>query len=222
MSQNIISTADGSQTIQSTKWQNTWHSRYGAVQESQHVFIKHGLMPLLNNLPQINIFEMGLGTGLNALLTLIKASEQQQKIHYSAVELHPLEQELIPQLNYCSFLHKTDFQQQFLQIHNNQWEIPATINPYFTFQKHNTCLTEFKPALKYNLIYFDAFSPNEQPHLWTEAVFAQLFKALATNGVLVTYCCKTTVRRAMENVGFTLHKLKGPPGKREMLKAVKE
>ncbi len=222
MSQNIISTADGSPTIQSTKWQNTWHSKYGAVQESQHVFIKHGLMPLLNSLPQINIFEMGLGTGLNALLTLIKANEQQQKIHYSAVELYPLDQELIPQLNYCSFLQKPGFQQQFLQIHNSQWEIPALINPYFTLQKHNICLTEFEPGLKYNLVYFDAFSPNEQPHLWTEAVFGQLFKAMHHNGVLVTYCCKTTVRKAMESVGFTLHKLKGPPGKREMLKAVKE
>jgi len=219
MQREIMPTADGSVTVAIPDLQVTYHSKHGAIQESMHVFIEAGLRPLLNQQETLRIFEMGFGTGLNALLTMIEANQQQQKIHYETVEAFPLEQELVAQLNYCE--QTPDWQDKFEQLHTTPWSQPVAITEYFTLQKHNQSLFNYSTAQQFNLIYYDAFAPNAQPELWTVDAFTQLFSLLDDQGILVTYCSKGDVRRAMKAAGFTVEKIPGPPGKREMLRARK-
>jgi tRNA U34 5-methylaminomethyl-2-thiouridine-forming methyltransferase MnmC len=199
--------------------QVTYHSKHGAIQESKHVFIEAGLRPLLHQQETLRIFEMGFGTGLNALLTMIEAAQQHQKIHYETVEAFPLEQELVTQLNYCE--QTPDWQNSFEQLHTTPWEQPVTLMPYFTLHKHHTQLINYSTGQQFNLIFYDAFAPNAQPELWTVDAFTQLFSLLDDQGILVTYCSKGDVRRSMKAAGFTLEKIPGPPGKREMIRAKK-
>ncbi len=214
-------TADGSVTIAIPELKVTYHSKHGAIQESDHVFIEAGLKPLLHSQPTIHIFEMGFGTGLNALLTLAEAESQQQKIHYQSVEAFPLEATIIAQLNYCQQLQQPTLQPIFEQLHTAPWNQSINITPWFTFQKDHTTLFNFSTIQLVNLIYYDAFAPNAQPELWTVDAFTQLFNMLMPEGVLVTYCSKGDVRRAMQAAGFTVEKIPGPPGKREMVRARK-
>jgi len=212
-------TADGSVTVAIPELQVTYHSKHGAIQESMHVFIEAGLRPLLHQQEPLRIFEMGFGTGLNALLTMIEAAEQHQKIHYEAIEAFPLEKELVTQLNYCEQM--PDWQSSFEQLHTISWEQPATLTPWFTLHKHHTQLINYSTVQQFNLIFYDAFAPNAQPELWTVDAFTQLFSLLDDQGILVTYCSKGDVRRAMKAAGFTVEKIPGPPGKREMIRAKK-
>jgi tRNA U34 5-methylaminomethyl-2-thiouridine-forming methyltransferase MnmC len=212
-------TADGSVTIAIPELQVTYHSKHGAIQESMHVFIEAGLRPLLHQQDTLRIFEMGFGTGLNALLTMMEANQQQQEICYEAVEAFPLEKELLPQLNYCE--HTPDWQDKFEQLHTIPWNKPAVVTEYFTLHKHSQSLFNYSTNQGFNIIYYDAFAPNAQPELWTVEAFTQLFNLLDDQGVLVTYCSKGDVRRAMKAAGFTVEKIPGPPGKREMIRAKK-
>lgn len=212
-------TADGSVTIAIPELQVTYHSKHGAIQESMHVFIEAGLRPLLHRQEALRIFEMGFGTGLNALLTMIEAAQQHQKVYYEAVEAFPLEKELVTKLNYCE--QTPDWQDKFEQLHTSLWSQPATLTPWFTLQKHSTALFNYSTNQPFNLVYYDAFAPNAQPELWTVDAFTQLFSLLDDQGILVTYCSKGDVRRAMKAAGFTVEKIPGPPGKREMIRAKK-
>lgn len=210
-------TNDGSPTIAIPEMEVTYHSRHGAVQESKHVFIEAGLQPLLQQYDVLRVFEMGFGTGLNALLTMEKAITQAQTIWYEAVEKYPLEEATIKLLDYTQILPRTHFD----MLHDSKWNEPVAIHPLFTIQKQNVSLAQFKATMPFNLIYYDAFAPAAQPELWTLKIFEQLYTMLANGGVLVTYCSKGDVRRNMVAAGFSVEKLAGPPGKREMLRAFK-
>lgn len=217
----MIISDDGSHTIEIPDSGITYHSRRGAVQESLHVFIEAGLNYVLNRTGQpqtLHIFEMGFGTGLNAFLTAIPTTEAGIPIHYTAVETHPLSLEEVALLNYSETLgHKELFQ----KLHEAYWNDAVHINDFFTLEKRRTTLAEFDTDQKFDLFYFDAFAPSAQPELWTKEIFEKLFYQMAPGGVLVTYCSKGDARRAMIAAGFTVKKLPGPPGKREMLRAEK-
>lgn len=221
MQRNLIITGDGSHSVEVPYMSVTYHSTHGAIRESLHVFIEAGLKPLLHRQETIHIFEMGFGTGLNALLTLLEATSHQQKINYQAVEAFPLEKEIALQLNYCGQLQQPEWKPFFEQLHTSPWDQPLVLNPWFALQKHHTTLFNLSIDQPANLIYYDAFAPNAQPELWTVEVFTKLYGMLADGGVLVTYCSKGDVRRAMQAAGFTVEKIPGPPGKLEMVRAVK-
>ena len=199
----------------------TYHSHHGAIQESMHVFINAGLKYVSDTLQvsDTSIFEMGFGTGLNALLTLIEAERRQLKIHYTTVELFPLQVDEITILNYCEQLHRKDLSPVFQQLHQCEWEKDINITPFFTLHKKKgnfADLSNFQPV---NLIYYDAFAPYTQPGLWTKEAFEKLYNILLPGGILVTYCSKSDVRRAMQAAGFVVDKIQGPWGKREMVRA---
>jgi tRNA U34 5-methylaminomethyl-2-thiouridine-forming methyltransferase MnmC len=186
-----------------------------------HVFIEAGLLPLVKSKQQIFIFEMGFGTGLNAFLTLLNSLQQQQSIYYTAIELFPLENLLVQQLNYCEVLGRPDMENVFHKMHESAWNEEVIFSPLFTFKKVKCSLLDYSSTQQFDLIYFDAFAPDEQPELWTTEVFEKMFNMLLPVGILVTYSAKGSVRRAMQGVGFTIEKLPGAAGKREMLKAIK-
>lgn len=221
MERMIQVTADGSHTIAIPAMQVTYHSIHGAIQESMHVFIEAGLKPLLNIYETIHIFEMGFGTGLNALLSLQHAIQYEQKIYYYAIELFPLQTHEYTSLNYGAQFQSNLLQRYFMQIHESAWEKDIAIHPLFTLHKTNQSLLHFSTNQPFDLIYFDAFAPKPQPELWTQEVFEKMFHLLCENGILVTYCSKGDVQRAMIAAGFTVEKLPGPPGKREMIRGSK-
>jgi tRNA U34 5-methylaminomethyl-2-thiouridine-forming methyltransferase MnmC len=225
MERQVITTADGSSTVSIPEMNVTYHSTHGAIQESMHVFIHAGLNQALSRYSSISIFEMGFGTGLNALLTLMEAYSAKKSIHYTAIELYPLEPEQINTLNYCQQLDRKDLQPVFETLHTSAWEKEIPILENFTLFKSGTDLLKFETPRSgqlFHLIYFDAFAPTAQPELWTSAVFEKLFTLLSPGGLLVTYCSKGDVRRAMQSAGLRVEKLTGPPGKREMVRAWKE
>lgn len=218
MDRKFIITGDGSHSIGIPDMNVTYHSVHGAIQESRHVFIEAGLNYVMNNAisPPLSIFEMGLGTGLNAFLTAIEAEEKKIRIQYTAVEKFPIHPAEVKLLNYPEVLGHADL---FHKIYDSKWNEPIRINEYFTLEKLETDLLTFSSSQHFNLIYYDAFAPNTQPELWTKEVFDKLFLMIRPGGVLVTYCSKGDVRRAMIAAGFSVKKLPGPPGKREMLRA---
>lgn len=219
MKRRIITTGDGSKTIQIEDWNEQYHSKHGAVQEAYHVFIEHGLR-LFNNKP-ITILEIGFGTGLNALITLLEASKQHLHIDYVGVEAFPVALDEINALDYCEQLGVQHKEATFLKMHSSVWEEKNEITSNFSLIKQKKDFKEIDQENLFDLVYFDAFGARVQPELWTEAVFMIMYKALKPKGILVTYAAKGSVRRAMQAVGFTVERLPGPPGKREMLRAVK-
>jgi tRNA U34 5-methylaminomethyl-2-thiouridine-forming methyltransferase MnmC len=233
MDREIILTKDGSHTVSVPEMNVTYHSVHGAIQESMHVFIDAGFRQFSEQ-TELRIFEMGFGTGLNALLTLIEAEKTKQQIHYTSVELYPLQAKEIDKLNYCGQLNRKDLESVFTQLHQCDWEKEIRITEYFTLRKLNTSLSTFNPFTEtsdnknsstlqlFNLIYYDAFAPSAQPELWTAGIFEKLYGILNNKGALVTYCSKGDVRRAMQTAGFIIEKIPGPPGKREMVRAWKE
>jgi tRNA U34 5-methylaminomethyl-2-thiouridine-forming methyltransferase MnmC len=213
MEREIILTNDGSSSIAIPEMNVTYHSIHGAVQESNHIFIEAGLKPLINQNKIINIFEMGFGTGLNALLSLQFAKEHQQKINYSTVELFPLTLEEASALNYRD--------ENFMRLHECDWEKEIVLNDYFSITKINQSLLDYSSDKNFALIYFDAFDPVSQPELWTKEIFEKLFSILRHDGILVTYSSKSAVRKTMLEANFTVEKIPGPPHKREMIRAKK-
>lgn len=216
----IIVTKDGSHTLKSAVYHAEYHSVHGAIQESIHVFINAGLHQYLGE-STIRVFEMGLGTGLNAFLTLLETEKHQLKVDYTTLETYPIDLNTANQLNYLELLGATDKKAEFEKIHTSEFEKPVDIGNYFTFTKHNKSLLEFDFSEQYHVIYFDAFAPNDQPELWTVDVFKKLFDNTLPNGMLLTYCAKGDVKRALQSAGWTVQKLPGPPGKREMIRAIK-
>ena len=222
MKRHIITTADGSKTIQIEDWDEQYHSIHGAMQESQHVFIDKGLKHVQSNKTNntIAILEIGFGTGLNAFLTAFEAEAQQLQIDYVGVEAYPVNLDEIKQLNYGNLVSE-DYAPVFDKLHQISWENKHEITNYFSLEKQNKLFSEINDEYRFNLIYFDAFGARVQPELWTESIFESMYKALKDGGVLVTYSAKGSVKRAMQAVGFTVERLEGPPGKRHMLRAIK-
>ncbi len=221
MKREIITTADGSTTIHLPEWDEQYHSKHGAVQEAYHVFIEMGLFHYLKNITPkpLNILEIGLGTGLNALITQVEAVKINITIDYTGVEAYPIEVSEIEKLNYSAQLNVSD--EVFKKIHKVAWETPTNISNNFSLTKRKQFFSEIEDKNVFHIIYFDAFGARVQPELWTEVIFQKMYDALTQNGVLVTYSAKGSVRRAMQAVGFTIERLPGPPGKREMLRAIK-
>ena len=219
----IIITADGSHSVEIPDMQVAYHSKYGAIQESLHVFIEAGLRESVRSERQdpLRILEIGLGTGLNVLLTMIESRKIRERISYTAIEPFPLTDTEFRQLNYCMQLEKQELQPLFEELHSCEWEKDIQIIPGFTVHKIMAGLVNFSTNQFFNLIYFDAFAPGAQPELWTKEIFEKLFSMMAFNGILVTYCSKGEVRRAMLAAGFSVEKLAGPRGKREMIRARK-
>ena len=223
MKKRIIKiTADGSHTLFVPELNEHYHSTNGALQESELVFIQNGLNHLPQCIKDINLLEIGFGTGLNALLTVLESKKQHRKINYVAIEPEPLGNEILAGLNYTAEIGGTEAVGYFKKIHDSNWEYPSFLSDYFIISKIHAKLEDV--ALReqqFHLIYFDAFGPDIQPELWTEAIFEKLYNCLKKDGVLVTYSCKGTVKRALKSAGFTLEKLPGPAGKREVLRATK-
>jgi tRNA U34 5-methylaminomethyl-2-thiouridine-forming methyltransferase MnmC len=218
----LQTTSDGSHTLFVPELNEHYHSTHGAIQESEIVFIQNGLHCLPECLKEINILEVGFGTGLNALLTVLFAKKHRRKINYVAVEPNPLEPELLGNLNYPSLIGSTEAEGYYNKLHETGWTYPAFLSDYFIISKIQAPLEEITLRdEQFHLVYFDAFGPDVQPELWTEQVFVQLYKCMKPEGILVTYSCKGIVKRALKAAGFAISKLPGPPGKREVLRAVK-
>lgn len=221
MNRRIIKTSDNSDTIFDEELQEIFHSKHGALNESNHVFIKNGLNYLSNKYNEFSIFEIGFGTGLNTILTLIESESQNKHIKYYSIEAYPLDKDIWEKLNYNEFLSKK-YQEIFYNLHNIEWNKEFNINDNFTLKKINQYLENYNPEIKFDLIYFDAFSPEKQPQLWTYEIFNRLYENLNNNGILVTYSAKGEVKRNLQKCGFIIEKLEGPIGKREMIRARKE
>jgi tRNA U34 5-methylaminomethyl-2-thiouridine-forming methyltransferase MnmC len=218
-------TADGSHTIAIPELNLAYHSRYGAMQESRHVFIKAGLhhflqLNILKRNEALQIFELGFGTGLNALLSLHEAVNLNQKIYYDTVEPFPISIEEAQNLNYSLFLNGV-LQQEFIKMHQCEWNEKISIHPLFLFEKSNIYVRDFETEAKFHVIYFDAFDPGFQPGLWTENVFSKMFGLLYENGILATYSSKGSVRKHCSRLVLKLKKISGPQGKREIIRATK-
>ena len=219
MRRKIITTGDGSKTIQILDWDEQYHSKHGAIQEAYHVFIDNGLRLFKDE--HLAILEIGLGTGLNALITLIESKKLNLQIDYVGVEKYPVTESELEQLNYISDLNASSFQQQFNLIHSSPWYEDVSISPNFKLLKQQRDFNDIEEIEQFHLIYFDAFGARVQPELWTTEIFKKMISSLKSGGVLVTYAAKGSVRRAMQEVGFIVERLPGPPGKREMLRAKK-
>lgn len=211
---------DGSHTLYREDIDETYHSIHGAVQEAEHVFIQSGLAPLIGKKRMLTILEMGLGTGLNALLTANLTALVKQQIHYIGLEAYPVEKELVEKLNYPSLIGGTS-QKHFDAIHDLNWGRVGVVNNYMTIQKVEQKLEDFIPRKGIDLVYYDAFGPGAQEEVWDINLFDKLFNYMNSNSVLVTYCAKGQVRRDLQTVGFEVERIDGPPGKREMLRATK-
>jgi tRNA U34 5-methylaminomethyl-2-thiouridine-forming methyltransferase MnmC len=218
MERRIIQTKDGSQTIEVPELKVTYHSRHGALEESRHVFIEAGLNEALRVFggAPLAVFEMGFGTGLNALLTAIEAAQRSLQITYHTIDAFPLAVEDALSLDYGQVLHERE---TFRLLHAAPWDMETQINDYFTIRKDALQLQELQTTEKFHVIYYDAFAPAAQPELWTEERFRQLYDLLLPGGLLTTYCSKTVVRKAMTAAGLYVTKPPGPWGKREMVRA---
>jgi tRNA U34 5-methylaminomethyl-2-thiouridine-forming methyltransferase MnmC len=214
-------TADGSSTLYNPLLDEHYHSIHGALNESNHVFIKKGFLDFIDffkNVKNINILEIGFGTGLNCILTFIENLKLNISLNYTSLEPFPLEMKIIDNLDFNLDSRQLD---TFRLMHQSFWGKPLEINQQFSLEKSKLKLKDFNTNKLYDIIYFDAFAPNKQPELWKVDVFRKLFNLTSSNGVLVTYCAKGQVRRDLEKVGYFVERLKGPPGKREMLRATK-
>lgn len=218
MKKQLITTSDGSTSLYIPQLDETYHSVHGALQETLHVFIKNGLQLFHNQ--SIAILEIGFGTGLNALVTYQEHPKLQLSLFYQTVEAYPLSWEEASQMNFTEVL-SPNLHPIFEQMHRCQWETPIELSPSFTFKKRQQFFQEINDIDTFNLIYFDAFSAQIQPELWEITIFQKMYNALKTGGYLVTYAAKGSVRRALQNAGFIVERLPGPPMKREMLRALK-
>lgn len=220
MKREIIKTLDGSTTIHLEEWNENYHSKHGAIQEAKHVFIKNGLSLFENN--PVSILEIGFGTGLNAFITFLESEEKQQQIDYVGVEAYPVDENEVLQMNYVSELDALKFDNIFEKMHKTEWNKKNEISALFSLTKRKQFFDEIDDFEIFDLIYFDAFGYRVQPELWSTEIFQKMYNSLKPNGVLVTYAARGVVKRSMISVGFTVEKLAGPPGKREMFRAFKK
>jgi len=218
----IINTTDGSTSLFNAELNETYHSVHGAVTESMHVFIQAGLQYYINlyNPSAISIFEVGLGTGLNCLLTILEAEKHPNiQFNYMAIDTVSMPEELVAAINYPEKLNTG--RKRFQEIHSFPFNQPLILTPNFTLHKVNGNIAQNEVEGQFNLIYFDAFGPDKQPEMWTEAILAKMYNCLNINGLLVTYCAKGQFKRNLKALGFVVENIPGPPPKREMTRALK-
>ena len=230
MNLEVTKTADGSDTIFRGDLDQHYHSTFGALQESNHIFIENGLRFAVQKnrtdggitTSSLNILEIGFGTGLNALLTCLETENLGVQVHYTSIEPVPLEENLWRRLNYPQLYTDPGPAGIYQNLHLATWDTPVEISHRFTLFKVRKKLQDYLPVNNsFNLVFFDAFGPDAQPELWTEQIFTTIFNALTPGGILVTYSVKGIVVRALRSAGFLTEKLPGPPGKRHILRAIK-
>jgi tRNA U34 5-methylaminomethyl-2-thiouridine-forming methyltransferase MnmC len=216
----IRETMDGSKTLYLEEIDEHYHSTFGAVQESQHVFIREGFAQCPKQ--DISVLEIGFGTGLNCYLTLMESLKREKITRYYSIEKFPLAEAFWGNLNYQ--LHVQDGNAEFFELLNKApWGCEVEICSQFSLYKikGDALQWDFIDLPKIDVVYFDAFSPEKQPELWEKPLFEKLFSMMHEQGILVTYCAKGIVRRTLQSIGFTVERIPGPPGKREMIRAVK-
>ncbi|NJM26416.1 MAG: tRNA (5-methylaminomethyl-2-thiouridine)(34)-methyltransferase MnmD [Bacteroidia bacterium] len=216
----IITTADGSHSLLNEALHETYHSHHGAVQESMHVFIEHGLHHLLRQSPDknISILEIGFGTGLNVLLTWRALRGAETTVRYTSIESFPLDRSVWGVLNYALDDEKVIFE----NMHASAWNEWVGLSPAFQLYKWNTTLQQASlGATLFDLVYYDAFAPGKQPEMWTREMLTKVVSQLRPGGVLVTYCAKGQLKRDLKALGLEVESLQGPPGKKEMTRATK-
>lgn len=209
---SIELTEDGSPTLRSPQYGDTYHSARGAVGESRHVFIEQGFNAVRRD--PVRILEAGFGTGLNAWLTLLEAAKQGRSVEYTAIELYPVPKDVAAELNYSS-------DPRFLEMHSAEWGNQTRIADFFSLLKINCDLAKTEISGNFDIVYYDAFAPGTQPEMWTPELFARIYSAVAEGGMLVTYSAKGDVRRALKTAGFAVERLPGALGKRHMTRAGK-
>jgi len=215
---SIITTGDGSHTIYVPELNEHYHSVHGAVQESEHIFIKNGYRAFSGE--KIRIFEVGFGTGLNCLLTASECLRDKRDVTYTTIEKFPLGENTLESLNHFRYLDM-DYEESLRQVYKAAWNKPVRIFTNLLLHKIEGDLTADDINGEYDLIYFDAFGPDKQPEMWTRDIFRKISLLTASNGIFVTYSAKGEVKRNLRNFGFRVELLPGPPGKREMIRAVK-
>lgn len=218
----LIISEDGSHTIHSGQFDTSYHSTHGAIQESQHVFIDAGLnywQSLNPTAQELRIFEMGLGTGLNAIMTAQHADTLQKNIHFTSIEKYPIAESIYSQLNYASLLHCAIELQEI--VHTSPWDMDHKLTEQFTFNKRQQDLMDVTLDQTVDVIFYDAFGPRTQPELWNLEAVQKLESMMSPNAVLVTYCAQGAFRRNLISVGLEVSRIPGPPGKREMIRAIK-
>ncbi len=217
----LMITEDGSHSIQLIGMEEQYHSKFGAIQESQHVFIDYGLIQKASTANSISILEVGMGTGLNVLLTYLYSKKHHLNIQYHSLEPFPVQEQIWKQLNYPQLLNSSNCQEVFNAIHASEWNHLIQLSHNFELFKEDTGIIESDLHRVYDLVYFDAFNPDLEPQLWSEEVFKKIYGKMSSNSLLSTYSTKGIVKRALKSVGFSIEKKPGPTGKREILNAWK-
>lgn len=222
MKRKIIVTSDGSHSLEVEDWGETYHSIHGAIQESKHVYIEQGLMRFIKQ-EEVKVLEFGLGTGLNAFLTMATLVPLQKKVVYHAIEAFPLTKEEYSVLTFPSLLPEfQEGQSLFSALHEAIWDVELALHTKVTVQKIHATFEDVAVKNNYfDLVYFDVFGYQYQPHLWTVEIFQKAYDSLKEGGMLVTYACRSVIKKNMIAAGFTLEIVAGPPGKREMTLAHK-
>lgn len=217
----LFETQDGSNSLYSEKFGVSYHSKYGAIKETRHVFIEAGLFYIAILKKELDILDIGFGTGLTAFLTFLEAEKLGLQVRYTAVEAYPVLPEEADQLAYPRFLKADSNAPDFKKMHTAPWNAVTALGANFQLEKIRCLFEDLSLPAKFDLIYYDAFAPNTQPELWEEPLLIKMFEILKPGGILVTYAAKGVFKRTLKKLGFQVEALKGPPGKREMTRARK-
>lgn len=215
---HVVETTDGSQTLSIDGGIEHYHSTNGAIAEALHVYIDAGLAPFAGR--EVNVFEVGFGTGLNAMLAYQFAVCNATKVNYTSVERYPLPLNIVEKLTYPEQV-ELDREKYFNALHSAPWNSMVELDPCFTLQKVEVDLVEYSPSAEIDVVFFDAFAPDLQPQLWSLQVFERIYKTMNAGGVLVTYSSKGFVKNNLRESGFNVKRLPGPKGKRHMILAQK-
>jgi tRNA U34 5-methylaminomethyl-2-thiouridine-forming methyltransferase MnmC len=218
----IVISEDGSNTLYLPHLNETYHSLHGAVQESEHVFLKQGLMYFAQKSKKMTVLEVGFGTGLNALLTYRLALNEGMQIDYHTIEAFPLPEQIVKQLNYPAIFSAEKLDEFFQYLHSCAWEKDHRLGADFIFHKYLIKLEDFNPPeLKADVVFYDAFAPGKQPEMWELDKFEKIYALMNPGGILVSYCASGQFKRNLKAAGFKVESLPGPPGKKEMTRAEK-
>jgi tRNA U34 5-methylaminomethyl-2-thiouridine-forming methyltransferase MnmC len=216
---SIVKTSDGCDTIFNSEIGEHYHSVNGAYEESMHVFIKNGFQYCKKK--HINIFEVGFGTGLNSILTFLEAQKSNVSVNYFAIEKFPVGKNIIEKLNFSDYLNSENLE-TFHKLHSIEWERSIKISSNFSIHKINSNFVDYEPLFNIDITYFDAFSYEKQPEMWTSENFKKIFQATNNEGILTTYASKGIIKQNLREVGFFVKRLPGINGKRHIVRAIKQ
>lgn len=216
----ITLTADGSNTLYNETIGEHYHSKHGALQESRHVFIDAGLKHVALNQSDIAILEIGFGTGLNFLLSLAHCVAENLQLNYTGIEAFPLSKTELCSTGYSEYVPDQVWS-SLETAYENALKTPVELLPGQQLYIPHTTLDQFQTTQQFDLIYYDAFSVQHQPEMWSDEIIAHACSFLKPGGTFVTYAITGKLKRALKGNGFSIEKLQGAPGKREMLRGLK-